>query len=69
MKARDGRTKLNELYTVDHNNSRSNEDNAEKIDEPMNDIEGWGEDGTIIKLIDITTTTYEFVTIRVDVDG
>jgi hypothetical protein len=37
----DGRTKPNELYTIDHNNNASNEDNVENYDEAMNDIEGW----------------------------
>jgi hypothetical protein len=64
----DGRTKPIELYIVDHNNT-SDEDNAENFDETMNDIEGRGEDGTTIELIDITTTTYEFATARIDVDG
>jgi len=68
MKVMDGRTKPSELYIVDHNNT-SNEDNAENSNETMNDIEGWGEDGTTIELIDITTTTCEFVTTRVIVDG
>jgi hypothetical protein len=34
----------------------------------MNDTEGWGENGTTTKLINITTTTNELVTTRIDVD-
>jgi hypothetical protein len=64
----DGKTKPSELAT-DHNNNTSDEDNAKNSDETMNDIEGWGEDGTTIELINIATITYEFVTTRVDVDG
>ncbi len=47
-KAMDGRTKSNELYIANHNNNTSYKDNVEKSNEPMNDIEGWGGDGTII---------------------
>jgi hypothetical protein len=43
----DGRIKPNELYIVDHNNGTLNEDNAKKSNGTMNDIGGWGEDGTI----------------------
>jgi hypothetical protein len=68
MKVMDGRTKPIELYIVDHNNT-SNEDNAKNSNETMNDIEGWGEDGTTIELIDITTATCEFATTRVIIDG
>jgi len=65
----DGRTKPSELYTVDHNNNTSNEDNANFFDEAMNDIEGWGENGTTTKLINIATTIDEPTTTRIDVDG
>jgi hypothetical protein len=34
----------------------------------MNDTKGWGEDGTITKLINITTITNKLATTRVDVD-
>jgi hypothetical protein len=68
-KAIDGRTKPSELYTADHNNNLSNEDNARNYDGAMNVTEGWDENGTIIKLINIATTTNELATIRVDVDG
>ncbi len=36
----DGRTNPNEFYIVDHNN-KLDEDNVEKYDEVMNNIEGW----------------------------
>jgi len=39
-KVMDGRTNLNELYIVDRNNTLD-EDNVEKYDEAMNNIEGW----------------------------
>jgi hypothetical protein len=66
-KAIDGRTKPNEFYTVDCNDT-SNEDNAENSNETMNDTKGWGEDGTFIKLINIATSIEEHVTTRVDVN-
>jgi len=56
----DGRTKPNELYNIDCNIT-SDEDNVENYDETINDTEGWGEDGTIIKLINIATTTNELL--------
>jgi hypothetical protein len=64
----DGRTKPNELYITNHNNSTSNEDNVENFDGAMNDIKGWGEDGVATKLINITTTTDELATTRANVD-
>jgi hypothetical protein len=39
-KVMDGRTNPNEFYIVDHNN-KLDEDNVEKYDEVMNNIEGW----------------------------
>ncbi len=39
-KAMDGRTKPNELYVVDRNNSTSDEDNEENYDETINDTKG-----------------------------
>jgi len=65
----DGRIKPSELYTIDHNNNTSSEDNAENFNETMNDIEGWGENGTTTKLINIATTIDEPTTTRTDVDG
>ncbi len=59
-KAMDGRTKSNELYNIDCNIT-SDEDNVENYDETINDTEGQGEDGTIIKLINIATTTNELL--------
>jgi hypothetical protein len=35
----------------------------------MNDIEGWGENGTTTKLINIATTIDEPATTRTNVDG
>ncbi len=64
----DGRTNLNELYIFDLNNNTLDEDNIENFDGTMNDTEGWGENGTTTKLINITTTTNELVTTRIDVD-
>jgi hypothetical protein len=49
-------------------NDTSNEDNTENSNEAMNDIKGWGEDGTSIKLINIATSIDELVTTRADVD-
>jgi len=63
----DGRTEPNEFYSVDHNDT-SNEDNVKNSKEAMNDIKGLGEDGTIIKLINITTTIDELATTKADVD-
>jgi hypothetical protein len=40
-KAMDGKTKPNELYTIDCNNYTLNDNNVENYDEIMNDIEGW----------------------------
>jgi hypothetical protein len=65
----DGRTKPSELYTIDRNNNTSDEDNVENSYKTMNDIEGWGEDGIIAKLINITTSIDEHATTRNDVDG
>jgi len=45
------------------------EDNVNFFDGTINDMEGWGEDGITTKLINITTTTYEFATTKVNVDG
>ncbi len=64
----DGRTKLSELYTTDHNNP-SDEDNAKNSDGAMNDTKGRGENGTTIKLINIATTINELATTRADVHG
>jgi hypothetical protein len=65
----DGKTKPNEFYTIDHNNNTSSEDNAENYDEAMNDTKGWGENGTITKLINIATTIDEPTTTRANVNG
>jgi hypothetical protein len=35
----------------------------------MNGTKGWGEDGIVVELINIVTTTYEPATTKVDVDG
>ncbi len=52
-KAMDGKTKLNELYIIKDNIITLDEENAKKFDESLNDIQGWGEHGTIAKLINI----------------
>ncbi len=61
--------KPNESYTIDFNNGTSDEDNAKKIDETMNDIKAWDENGTTTKLINIATTIDEHATTRTNVDG
>jgi hypothetical protein len=68
-KALDRRIKPNELYIIDHNNNTSNEDNAENSDGTMNVIESWGENGTIVELINIATNIDEPVTTKAYVDG
>jgi hypothetical protein len=65
----DGRTKLSELYIVDHNNNILNEDNEKNSNETINDIEGWVKDGIITYVIKIATTTDDTTTTRIDVDG
>ncbi len=45
------------------------EDNVIFFDGTMNNIEGWGENGIVTKLINITTTTYELATTKVNVHG
>jgi hypothetical protein len=65
----DGRTKLSEFYTIDHNNNPSDEDNPKNSDGTMNDTKGRGENGTTIKLINIATTINELATTRADVHG
>ncbi len=65
----DGKTKPNEFYTTDRKNNTLDEDNEKNSDETINDIEGWGEDGIIAKLINIAIFTYDITTIRIDVDG
>jgi hypothetical protein len=65
----DGRINLSELYIVDCNNNTSNEGNEENFDETINCIKGWGENGVGTKLVNITTTTNDTTTTRIDVDG
>jgi len=68
-KAMDGSTKPSELYTTNHNNSTSNDDNVENFDGAMNDIKGWGEDGVPKKLINITTTTMSLLQLELMLMG
>ncbi len=68
-KAMDGRTKPNELYIANHNNNTSNEDNVKKFNGTMNDTKGWGEDGVVVKLINIITTIDELAKTKANVDG
>ncbi len=65
----DGRTKPNELYSANHNNGTSNEDNVKNFNGIMNDTKGCGEDGITVELINIITTTNELATTKADVDG
>jgi len=65
----DGNIKLSELYVTDRKNNILDEDNEKNSDETINDIEGWGEDGIVAKLINIAIPTYDTTTIRIDVDG
>jgi hypothetical protein len=67
-KALDRRIKPNELYIIDHNNNTSNEVNAENFDGTMSDIESWGENGTIVELINIATNIDEPTTTKAYVD-
>jgi hypothetical protein len=64
----DQKIKPNELYIVDHNNNTSYEDNAKNFDGAMNDIKGWGENGTIAELINIATKINELAIINFYVD-
>ncbi len=68
-KAMDGRTKSNELYIANHNNNTSNEDNVKNFNGTMNDTKGWGEDGVVVKLINIITTIDELAKTKANVDG
>ncbi len=45
------------------------EDNVNFFDGTMNNIKGWGENGIVTKLINITTTTYELAITQVNVHG
>jgi hypothetical protein len=65
----DGRTKSNELYIANHNNNTSNEDNVKNFNGTMNDTKGWGEDGVVVKLINIITTIDELAKTKANVDG
>jgi len=65
----DGRTKPNELYIANHNNNTSNEDNVKNFNGTMNDTKGWGEDGVVVKLINIITTIDELAKTKANVDG
>jgi hypothetical protein len=49
----DGKTKANGLYTAKNNIIASDEDNAKNFNEGLNDTQGWGEHGTILRLINI----------------
>jgi hypothetical protein len=68
-KAMDGRIKPDEFYIVDCNNNISYEDNQENFDEAIHDIEGWGENGIVAKLINIATVIDDIATTRIKVDG
>jgi hypothetical protein len=60
---------LSPMNIANHNNNTSNEDNVENFNGTMNDIKGWGEDGVVVKLINIITTIDELVRTKADVDG
>ncbi len=56
-------------FTLLITTTTQDEDNVNFFDGTMNNIEGWGENGIVTKLINITTTTYELAITQVNVHG